>query len=239
MTDWFEKWFGEEYLALYPHRDEHEAQRVATLIDARVRIAPGAPALDLACGAGRHARALTEHWWTVGLDLSPALLRIARSEDRDAPLVRADMRCLPFRAQSFGLVVNLFTSFGYFRDDAQHRHVIGEVARVTQPGGSFVLDYLNAPCVRATLVPFDRFQVGERVVEQEREISADGRFVRKTITLADEERTFIERVRLFEHGELLGMLDVCGFDIADALGDYDGHTYGPDSPRTILIGCRR
>ncbi len=239
MTDWFEEWFGEEYLALYPHRDEHEAQGVATLIDARVRIPPGAPALDLACGAGRHSRALTDHWWTVGLDLSPALLRIARAEERHAPLVRADMRCLPFGAESFGLVVNLFTSFGYFRDDAQHRQVIGEVARVTQSGGSFVLDYLNASHVRATLVPFDSFQVGGRVVEQEREISADGRFVRKTITLADEERTFIERVRLFEHGELLGMLDACGFDIADVLGNYDGHPYGPDSPRTILLGCRR
>jgi SAM-dependent methyltransferase len=239
MTDWFEKWFGEEYLTLYPHRDEEEAQLVATLIDARVQIAPNAPALDLACGAGRHSRALTEHWWTVGLDLSPALLRVARDEERDAPFVRADMRCLPFRSQSFGLVVNLFTSFGYFRDDAQHRHVIGEVARVTQRGGSFVLDYLNAPYVRATLVPFDRFHVGERVVEQEREISADGRFVRKTITLADEERTFIERVRLFEHGELIDMLDACGFDIADALGDYDGRPYAPESPRTILIGCRR
>jgi SAM-dependent methyltransferase len=239
VTDWFEEWFGEEYLALYPHRDEDEAQRVAALIDARVEIAPGAPALDLACGAGRHSRALTDHWWTVGLDLSPALLRIARSEEHDAPFVRADMRCLPFRTGAFGLVVNLFTSFGYFRDDAQHRQVIGEVARVTQQGGSFVLDYLNASYVRATLVPFDRFQVGERIVEQERAISGDGRFVRKTITLADEERTFIERVRLFEHAELLAMLDACGFDIAEALGDYDGHAYGPDSPRTILVGCRR
>ncbi len=239
MTDWFEQWFGEEYLALYPHRDEEEAQLVATLIDSHVDIAVGAPALDLACGAGRHSRSLMEHWWTVGLDLSPALLRVARAEDRSAPLVRADMRGLPFASRSFGLVVNLFTSFGYFRDDEQHRQVIAEVARVTQPGGWFVLDYLNAPYVRATLVPFDRIQVGERIVEQEREISADGRFVRKTITLADEERTFIERVRLFECGELRSMLDACGFDVDSVLGNYDGSAYAPTSPRTILLGHRR
>jgi hypothetical protein len=27
--DWFEDWFGEEYLALYEHRDHHEAREVA------------------------------------------------------------------------------------------------------------------------------------------------------------------------------------------------------------------
>ena len=239
MTDWFEQWFGEEYLALYPHRDEEEAQLVADLIDAHIHSAPGTRALDLACGAGRHTGPMMERWWTVGLDLSPALLRVARAEVREAPFVRADMRCLPFAPQSFGLVVNLFTSFGYFRDDSQHRQVIGEVARVTQPGGWFVLDYLNACHVRATLVPFDRIQVGDRIVEQEREISADGRFVRKTITLADEERSFIERVRLFEHGELLAMLDACGFDVATVLGDYDGRPHDATAPRSILLGQRR
>ena len=25
MAEWFEEWFGEEYLQLYPHRDDAEA----------------------------------------------------------------------------------------------------------------------------------------------------------------------------------------------------------------------
>ena len=25
--EWFEEWFGEEYVRLYPHRDEAEAER--------------------------------------------------------------------------------------------------------------------------------------------------------------------------------------------------------------------
>ncbi|MGH7663856.1 MAG: class I SAM-dependent methyltransferase [Gemmatimonadaceae bacterium] len=266
MTDWFEEWFGEEYLALYDHRDDREAQRVTRLIESRVKVPLGAPALDLACGAGRHQRALHERWWTVGLDLSPSLLRVARDSDRLAPLVRADMRELPFENGSFQLVVNLFTSFGYFATDAEHRRVIAEVARVTCRGGWFVLDFLHAAQVRRTLVARDvrlmaaspgaedapetvartaddngratsRGKAG-RTVTQERRISGDGRFVEKAITVVDLGRTFVERVRLFEPPEIRVMLQACGFATGPLLGDYDGSVLDQDSPRCIAIGRR-
>ena len=32
MTEWFEEWFGEEYLRLYPHRDDTEAEQAVDLI---------------------------------------------------------------------------------------------------------------------------------------------------------------------------------------------------------------
>jgi SAM-dependent methyltransferase len=149
------------------------------------------------------------------------------------------MRQLPFANGSFSLVTNLFTSFGYFRDDAQHARVVGEVARVTRRGGWFVLDFLNAPHVRRSLIAFDRRVHGSRVVEQTREISADGRFVRKTITVNDEDREFVERVRLFDPDELCGMLERSGFDVLEILGAYDGRALSDDSPRAILIGARR
>lgn len=240
--DWFEDWFGEEYLALYEHRDLHEAHAVGELIQAQTGLATGSaiPVLDLACGAGRHQRMLADRgWWTVGLDLSPSLLRAARGLDRAAPLVRADMRALPFAEASFALVVNLFTSFGYFRDDAQHLRVIAEVARVTRRGGWFVLDFLNAFQVRDTLVPFDERTVGTMLVEQEREITPDGRFVRKTITLVDLGRTFVERVRLFEPAELVAMCTEAGFRVESVFGDYAGAPLAMDSPRAILLARRQ
>jgi SAM-dependent methyltransferase len=237
--DWFEDWFGEEYLALYVHRDQHEAREVVALIAERTGEPMDAPVLDLACGAGRHQRTLCDRgWWTVGLDLSPSLLRAARAEDRTAPLVRADMRELPFAAGSFALVVNLFTSFGYFRDDAQHLRVLTDVARVTCRGGWFVLDYLHAEQVRRSLVSRDERTVGTVTVEQEREISADGRFVRKTITIGDLGRTFVERVRLFEPAELVALCTEAGFVVDSVLGDYDGSALHAESPRTILFARR-
>src|SRR5687767_6995049 len=201
MTEWFERWFGEEYLALYPHRDEREAATALGLVDSNLGGLKVQRALDLACGAGRHSRLLRERWPTTGFDLSLPLLTRARDADPEGFYVRGDMRALPFVDHAFDLVVNLFTSFGYFDNDAQHLRVLAEVARVTRRGGKFVLDFLNPDYVRSTLVPKESSSIGGRSVEVRREISPDDRFVVKTIASGGGDggdQTFVERVRLFD-----------------------------------------
>ena len=152
MTEWFEEWFGEEYLELYPHRDAAEAERAVRLIAERVGLQPGWRVLDVACGAGRHARAFElASARCVGVDLSAALLRVARGVT-GAPLVRADMRALPIRPRSMDLTVNLFTSFGYFDRDSEHAGALAEMVSTVRTGGWFVIDFLNARAVRSRLV---------------------------------------------------------------------------------------
>jgi actin-like ATPase involved in cell morphogenesis len=65
------------------------------------------------------------------------------------------MRELPFAEESFDLVVNLFTSFGYFDDDSEHVQVLSCVSEAMKHGGTLVIDYLNAGQVRRELVPYD------------------------------------------------------------------------------------
>ena len=238
MTEWFEQWFGEEYLHVYPHRDDEDALRVVGLLEREGVAAAGERVLDLACGPGRHVAALGRRGArVVGLDLSRALLFAARRRGA-GPLVRGDMRRLPFRPAAFDVVLNLFTSFGYFASDGEHEMVVREVARVLRPGGRFVLDFLNAPAVRSGLVPRDERQNGRGSVVQERRISDDGRFVMKSIHVSDDSRTFTERVRLFERAALEAMLQAQGIRAERAAGDYDGSPHGPESPRLILIGRR-
>ena len=237
--EWFAEWFNEDYLSLYSHRNEREARSVADLIRARIPAQASGMTLDLGCGAGRHLPYLTEQQPTVGLDLSPWLLNVARQKHLATPLVRADMRRLPFQDGSFTLVVNLFTSFGYFVEDSQNKHVLSEAARVTRPRGYLVLDFLNAPHTRRTLVPFERRQVGSRWIQQRREISEDGRFIRKTIVMGTPAKVFNERVRLFEPADLEAMLADCGFSVTDVCGDYAGRSLTGASPRAIIVAQRQ
>ncbi len=240
MTEWFEQWFGEEYLRLYPHRDDEEAARVVGLIEQHAALT-GQRVLDLACGPGRHATQLAVRGASVvGLDLSMPLL--SRAKHRDGPalqLIRGDMRHLPFGTDSFDLVVNLFTSFGYFTDDSQHAAVLHETAAVLKSGGRFVLDYLNAPAVTRELVPHEVRRIGSREVTITRQISPDGRYVTKEIHLMDEGRSFLERVRLFAPDELALMLRDAGFVVRERLGDYDGGRLHAESPRAIFLAERR
>ncbi|MCZ6857796.1 MAG: methyltransferase domain-containing protein [Gemmatimonadetes bacterium] len=239
MTEWFERWFGEEYLQLYPHRDDADAERAVSLVD-RVAKLDGARVLDLACGPGRHAVRLAQRGADVlGLDLSLPLLTRARHGDPPVDkLVRGDMRFLPVRDETFDLVVNLFTSFGYFAEDAEHLQVIRSIAAVLRPGGRLFMDYLNAEAVRSTLVPREEQVVGARRVAIKRSLIDDGKYVVKEMHILDEDETFLERVRLFSADDLTAMMETAGLHVVERFGSYAGDELTGETPRTILVAQR-
>jgi SAM-dependent methyltransferase len=236
--EWFERWFGDEYLALYPHRDMEEARRAAGLVIRESRVAAGATTLDLACGAGRHLEALREQGFRAfGLDLSYPLLLRARER---APVVRGDMRVLPFRSASLDLVASFFTSFGYFEDAADDRQVLREVRRVLRPGAAFAFDYLNSDRVRTELQPRDEREVDGRRVVQIRTLADGGRAVKKQIQIyppgVAEPQLFHERVRLYPPDEFRALLLEHGLGEHRIFGDYEGAPFEKNSSRLLVIG---
>lgn len=239
MTEWFEQWFGEEYLRLYPHRDDDDARQAIALIARTVTLA-GSRVLDLACGPGRHAAQLALCGaQVVGFDLSMPLL--SRAMHRLPPprlLVRGDMRALPFRDGTFDLVANLFTSFGYFSDDSQHASVLRAAAAALRPGGHLVLDYFHAGVVRRGLVAREEQVIGSQRVLIERRISPDDQFVIKEMHLVGDGRSFIERVRLLAPEELERLIVAAGFVIVERFGAYDGRPLGDQGPRAIFVARR-
>jgi SAM-dependent methyltransferase len=233
--EWFEEWFGEDYLRLYPHRDEADAERAVALIRRTVGLQAGWRVLDVACGAGRHARAFVKAGARCfGVDLSATLLRLAR-QVTTAPLVRADMRQLPVRPASMDLTVNLFTSFGYFDEDAEHTIALAEMISTVRPRGWFVIDFLNPAAVRRQLVPSETVELAGETVQVSRSVSADGRYVCKTIHGA-RGRSYRERVRLFEPDQMGRMLEKAGVVVRHRFGDYDASPLTSAAPRTILLG---
>ncbi|MEX0980042.1 MAG: class I SAM-dependent methyltransferase, partial [Gemmatimonadota bacterium] len=207
---WFRKWFGKEYLDLYPHRDVEEAREAVRLLLETTRPPAGARVLDLACGAGRHLAELAgADVRATGLDLSATLLEQARAASPHTGLVRSDMRKLPFADGSFDLVTSFFTSFGYFEDPRDDARVLGESRRVLSDRGHLLLDFLNADKVRAGLEPYDVREVNGTRIHQERRLIEGGTVVQKQIRIEDGAgpgRTFTERVRLYPPEELQAML---------------------------------
>ena len=145
--EWWGTFFGPDYLRMYRFDPTRTRQEVDGVLDI-LGLKPAASVLDLCCGQGRHAVELARRGYEVtGLDASGFLLREARKAARRRRVavawVRGDMREIPFRNR-FDAVVNLFTSFGYFRTKAEDLAVLRGVRRALKPSGHLLIDTLNA-----------------------------------------------------------------------------------------------
>ena len=193
MNNWYETAFRKQYLDLYYNRND-ESAKVEAEFAARVLGLPAdSRVLDVACGAGRHARALSELGHRViGIDLSRDLLAAAN----DVRCARADMRALPFYG-SFDAATSFFTSFGYF-DDAGNQATLDAMAGALRNGGVLLLHFMNAAAVTAHLV-------AESEEEREGELFKirlrieDGRVLKEVETGTE---SYTESVRLYTHREL-------------------------------------
>ena len=243
---WVTEAFGEWYPIVYPHRDENEARALVETLGVVVSLS-GERLLDVGCGPGRHlVRFRRAGARPFGIDLSPELLRQARAfrdeTGGDWPLVRGDMRRLPWRSGAFGGALSLFTSFGYFEEE-EDRRTLGEAARVVRPGGFHVLDFLNREKVLAHPKPEgERSSGGYRILERRRVVGGDRRIVKRVVieseggeTVADYE----ERVNLYGPDELRGLLESAGLRPAHEWGEYDGSPFDAGtSSRHVFVSFR-
>lgn len=75
------------------------------LLELIQKLQPGSRILDLGCGLAQDTRFLgRKGFQAVGLDLSVRLLDWARKKSAGTPLIRADIRMLPIRMNSFDTI---------------------------------------------------------------------------------------------------------------------------------------
>lgn len=241
---WYKEWFGEDYLKVYGHRDQQEARRQVDFVEKVLPLDASMRLLDLGCGCGRHAAELSQRGYHVTcLDLSSVLLSLASrraSEERCCVrFVRADMRCIPF-VKAFDAVLSFFTTFGYFKQDAENLQTLESLRGSLKPNGYFFLDYLNKQHVIDNLVPEDsRRENGVEVIQQRR-YDRGGERIEKKITLREngQVREYLESVRLYTFEEMQQMLVRAGLTLERAFGDFDGGPFTSTSPRLVLVGRR-
>ena len=240
-TNWYREWFDEDYLALYAGRDEKEAQRFVATIWEKLNLKPGVRIGDPPCGPGRYTRAFGDRGAVVsGLDLSEVMLKHARAAVKHLSpqprLLAGDLRDLPFDSE-FDLVVNLFTSFGYFEDEIDNEKTFSELARVLVPGGMLILDIVNATWLISDFKSEDRIIHDGMKAVARKELVDNNRRVIKRIQLqrGGQTREVVESVRLYTPNEITSLAHHQKLTVVDFLGDYHGHPWTDNSPRLILL----
>lgn len=146
--EWWQTIFGDKYLTTYV--DSFPQKRTELEVDFLTRVLrpKGGKVLDLACGHGRHSIELAKKGYTVtGLDYSRHFLRLVKERAREkgvrAVFRQGDMRKLSFKNE-FNYIINMFTSFGYFKAEEDHAKVLRGVARALKKNGLFVMDFNNS-----------------------------------------------------------------------------------------------
>jgi SAM-dependent methyltransferase len=131
---------------------EAEARFVQACLQ-RYGARPACRVLELACGTGRHARALAGLGYeVVAIDRSEPMLACAR-RGQDAPgaapvtFLRQDMLALQVAGSPFDAAVCLFDSIGFVQTNEAIRQVLDGVRRHLQPGGLFVFEFWHAPAM--------------------------------------------------------------------------------------------
>ncbi|TMD42793.1 MAG: methyltransferase domain-containing protein [Chloroflexi bacterium] len=240
-TEWWRTWFGPGYLALY---DDHLAERTSTEIDqleALLRLRPPARVLDLPCGQGRHSIELARRGYSVtGVDLSGYMLAVARerAEARgvDIRFLEGDMR-EPLAGERFDLVLNLFTSFGYFADEPDDRRVATAAATMLDPGGRLLIELINGERVMKNFQEREWFTVGDAAVMERRWLDRGSRrmTVERTVDRNGGDATSVHVVRLYGRQELVALLATAGFAQVRLFGDWDGSPATADALRIIAV----
>lgn len=209
---------------------------------ALLNVGPGAAILDLCCGVGRHSLELARRGFRVtGVDRSAAYLDTAKgraaSEGLSIEFVLEDMRRFR-RPGAFDAVINLFTSFGYFEDQADDRMVLENVHASLKPGGTFVADVVGKEVLARIFRERDwqEFDDGTILLE-ERRVERNWSWIEnRWIVLKDaQRREFRLSHRLYSAAELVALLESCGFSTVNVYGHLSGIPYDQNAKRLVAV----
>jgi SAM-dependent methyltransferase len=246
-------WYEDEELwvdfacVMFPERREREAaDLVAT--SPLLKVAAGTRVLDLACGPGVHVVPLARHGAVVtGVDLSDAMLTRARAACAragvTARLIRADMRD-HVEPDTYDLVINMYTSFGYFTDPGDNLTVLRNAYASLTPGGTLLVDVLGKEV-------FASWVGRPQAVDVATEHGGGTAFMRDTVlddwTRVRSDWTLVRdsTVRqasissvLYSAAELRALFEQAGLADVECFGEFDARPYDNNARRLIVRGSR-
>jgi len=236
-TEWFASWFITSYYhVLYKHRDDTEAQEFIKNVVSFLNIKKDAALLDLACGKGRHSIFLNKLGYNVvGADLSENSISIAKEfENKTLHFEVHDMRN-SFQSK-FDVILNLFTSFGFFEDDNEDIKILKNIKNGLNPNGIAIIDFMNSKKVIKNLVAEETQKIDGITFKLTRYIKNG--FIVKEINfdIDGEHHTYFEKVKCLDLTKINLYLDSVGFKIKHTFGNYQLEPFNEHtSDRLILV----
>jgi SAM-dependent methyltransferase len=216
------------------------------------------PVLELMAGTGRVSKAIFDCCPNLTcVDISRKMLRrLSRGfagAKRRPNVVCADVRSLPLEI-CYDLVIIPFNSFTELTEPTAQLRALGEVHRVLSQHGTFICTVHN-PVVRVRSLDGMERLLGRFPMagDQGFELWATGSLDPSTGLAQSKQESlmFDKSGRLVDHHQqdvrfalitearFRDLCGVCGFDVVQVVGDYDGSPYDPDTSPFLIFTMRK
>ncbi len=234
--NWFASWFDTPYYhILYKERNDGEAQFFMNSLTDFLNLPRESEILDLACGKGRHAIYLSHLGYKVtGIDLSAESIKFAKTFETNTLHFAIHDMSLSY-PKKFDAVFNLFTSFGYFEDEADNLKTIRAIHSELKPNGFGVIDFLNAQYIKDHLVPSEKKTIDGITFVIDRYIK-DG-YICKDIqfTANSQDHFYTERVKAITLNDFKAYFEKAGVRLLHCFGDYNLNEFNSESSERLIL----
>lgn len=225
---WFDEYFDDTYIQTYTHLNWERTGKEVDFLEKVLSLTPEMEIMDVPCGFGRHSIELTRRGFKVtGIEYNQTQIDFAERLmiEKQAPfeIIQADMRNLPL-SRKFDVLINFFTSFGYF-DDQDNDKTLKNFFEVLKPGGRILMEMGNRDFILKNYLPSNvsRLDDGTLFIEERSYDPYTGR-MSAIHTLVSPDGNIRERKldhRTYTLYELIAMFKSQGFEILNVYGDKD------------------
>jgi len=239
--DWFanEDFWKDLYDWLFPAARFQFAKEEVEKILALTNVRSG-NLLDLCCGPGRHSYELARLGFNVvGVDASKFLLNKAKElclNFGNVEFVHADMRDF-VRPGQFDLVINMFTSFGYFEDQDDNMKVLRNIKKSLKNDGKLLMEMVSKEVLLRNYRDSIVTERGSKMLIEKHDFEVGmARMKNQWIVLeAGEYKVYSLEHYVYSGQELKMMLQMCGFTNVELYGSLDGTAYDLNAKRLVVV----
>ncbi len=245
MANWYDQdeWWENTALIMFStqawERAAEEVERVLTL----AALEPPIRVLDLPCGFGRHTLEFARLGCTVtAVDRTKTYIRRTQNTLNEAGLkaevIQADMRDF-VRPDAFDLVVNLYTSFGYFEDQEDDLKVLMNFYQSLRPGGTLVIEMMGKEVLARKFIPRTWHEIDDdTILLEDRRITRDWTWIEVCWTLirGGEKHQYPFTHRIYGASDLKQLLVKTGFELIRIYGSLAADSpYDHTAERLVVV----
>ena len=246
MTEWYEldsfwdelsdKLFTEDHWI----RAEDEVNGVINLLG----IQQGSKILDLCCGPGRHSIEFAKKGYSVtGVDRTSTYIKKAQEQATSSSVkidfIIEDMR--KFRkSNEFDVVLNLYTSFGYFANPDDDKLVLNNIFSSLKNDGKLLIEMMGKEILARIFLERNWYKKGEVIYLEEKKIEDGWGMISNKWILIDDNNTkeYSFRHRIYSGVELSMLLRDIGFKSVKLYGDLKGSPFDNTATRLVALASK-